>query len=63
VRGLGTIRTCVSRRAAQWVDKVQEPIGKEQKELLKREILCVCVCVCVCVQAVSPEEQDEAVSP
>ena len=59
MRGLGTIRTCVSRRAAQWVDKVQEPIGKEQKELLKREILCVCVCV----QAVSPEEQDEAVSP
>jgi hypothetical protein len=57
VRGLGTIRTCVYRWAAQWVDKVQEPIGKEQKELLKREILCVCA------EAVSPEEQAEAVSP
>jgi hypothetical protein len=29
----------------------------------KRNSMCVCVCVCVCVQAVSPEEQDEAVSP
>jgi hypothetical protein len=44
MRGLGTIRTCVSRRGAQRVDEDQAHIGNEQKALLKREFLFVCVC-------------------
>lgn len=51
---MGTIRTCVSRRGAQWLDEAQEHIGIEVAEPRNS--------MYVCLQAVSPEEQDEAVS-
>jgi len=57
MRGLGTIRACVSRRSVQGVDEDQAHIGNEQKALLKGGSLSVCL------KAVSLEEHDEDVSP